>query len=79
MEPNHTTTKEGQNVGGCGHLKGADILTGRAGTTSRAVPSKVTFVETLVKYSKVMQNLPKIRAILEVKKSAILFHPSPPH
>jgi hypothetical protein len=28
--------KEGQNVGGRGHLKGADILTGRAGTTSRA-------------------------------------------
>ena len=28
---------------------------------------KVTFVETLVKYGKVMQNLPKIRALLEVK------------
>ena len=28
--------KEGQNVGGRGHLKGVDILTGRAGTTSRA-------------------------------------------
>ncbi len=28
--------KEGQNVGGRGHLKGADILMGRAGTTSRA-------------------------------------------
>ena len=28
--------KEGQNVGGRRHLKGADILTGRAGTTSRA-------------------------------------------
>jgi hypothetical protein len=28
--------KEGQNVGGRGHLKGTDILTGRAGTTSRA-------------------------------------------
>ena len=28
--------KEGQNVSGRGHLKGADILTGRAGTTSRA-------------------------------------------
>ena len=27
----------------------------------------MTFVETLVKYGKVMQNLPKIRAILEVK------------
>jgi hypothetical protein len=27
----------------------------------------VTFVETLVKYGKVMQNLPKIRALLEVK------------
>ncbi len=28
--------KEGQNAGGRGHFKGADILTGRAGTTSRA-------------------------------------------
>ncbi len=28
--------KEGQNVGGRGHLKGADILTGCAGTISRA-------------------------------------------
>ncbi len=28
--------KEGPNVGGRGHMKGADILTGRAGTTSRA-------------------------------------------
>ena len=32
----------------------------------------------MVKYGKVMQNLPKIRAILEVEKSAILFHPLPP-
>jgi hypothetical protein len=28
--------KEGQNVSGHGHLKDADILTGCAGTTSRA-------------------------------------------
>ncbi len=38
----------------------------------------MTFVETLVKYGKVMQNLPKIRAILEVKIGHFVSPPPPP-